>query len=287
MRSTKVKGNLGYYWHILNQNKLTIASLYTFIILTLVGVFAPWISPYNPYVTSPSETLLPPSLEHLFGTDSKGRDIFTRSIYATRLDIPFAIICVLSSFMIALPIGSISGYWGGKLDEVIMRIMDIFLAFPNFILAIGIMSVMGTGLVNLYITQVLIRIPIFARIQRAQVLSEKENEYVEAAKCVGNSRFRILFRHILPNSVPPLLIALTYNFGYAILNIATLSFLGLGINPPTPEWGLLVSEGAPYITTNQWWLSFFPGLFIIISVLSFNMAGDGLCDIMDPRRKRV
>jgi len=178
MKATKVRENLGYYWYILNQNKLTTVGLYMFMILTLGGVLASWITSYDPYATSVAETLLPPSFEHWFGTDSKGRDIFTRSLYATQLDLPFAIVCVLTSFLIALLIGSISGYWGGKLDEVIMRIMDIFLAFPSFVLAIGLMAAMGTGILNLYITQVFIRIPIFSRIVRAQVLSEKENEYV-------------------------------------------------------------------------------------------------------------
>jgi peptide/nickel transport system permease protein len=279
--------SLGYHWYVLKQDPLTIVGLAILATIATLGTFAQFASPYDPYATSASETLHPPSIQHLFGTDSLGRDILSRCLRATQIDLPLALFSVFSSFLLGLFVGSISGYWRGNLDEFIMRIMDVLLAFPNFVLAIGLMAAIGPGMFNLYITQVFIRIPIFARLVRGEVLSQRENEYVDAAVCAGDSGPRILFRHILPNSTANVLIALTYNLGYCVLNIAALSFLGLGINPPNPEWGIMVSDGARYIMTGEWWLSIFPGLFIILTVLAFNLAGDGITSIMDPRRKRV
>jgi len=283
----KIRKSVAYYWYVLNQDPLTIVGLVMLASIALLATFAQPLSPYDPYATSAEETLDPPSARHWFGTDSLGRDILSRCFYATQIDLPLALASVLSSFMIGLIVGSISGYRKGTLDEFLMRIMDVLLAFPNFVLAIALMAAIGPSMFNLYLTQVFIRIPIFARLVRGQVLSERENEYVEAAISAGNSPYRILLHHILPNSVPNVLIAVTYNLGYCVLNIAALSFIGLGINPPTPEWGIMVSDGAPYVMTGQWWLSVFPGAFIVAAVLAFNLAGDGITSIMDPRRRRV
>ncbi len=278
----ELRNSVGYYWYILNQDPLAIVGLVTLISIVMLGAFAQFVSPYDPYATSALQVLHPPSTLHWFGTDSLGRDILSRCLRATQIDLPLAFFSVFSSFLIGLFIGSISGYWRGNLDEFIMRVMDVLLAFPNFVLAIGLMAAIGPSMFNLYITQVFIRIPIFARLVRGEVLSQRENEYVDAAVCAGDSRLRILFRHVLPNSTANVLIALTFNLGYCVLNIAALSFLGLGINPPNPEWGTMVSDGARYIMTGEWWLSIFPGLFIILTVLAFNLAGDGITTIMDP-----
>jgi len=283
----EIRKSVAYYWYVLNQDPLTIVGLAILASIVLVGTFAQPLSPYDPYATSAAEALDLPSATHWFGTDSLGRDVLSRCFHAAQIDLPLAFVSVFSSFVIGLVVGSISGYWNGKLDEFTMRVMDVLLAFPNFILAIALMAAIGPSMFNLYFTQVFIRIPIFARLVRGQVLSERENEYVEAAVSAGNSSYRILSRHILPNSIPNVLIAVTYNFGYCVLNIAALSFIGLGINPPTPEWGIMVSDGAPYIMTGEWWLSVFPGIFIVLAVLAFNLAGDGITSIMDPRRRRV
>jgi len=251
--------------------------------LVFIGVFAPWLSPYDPYATNPAEILAPPRLAHPFGTDIWGRDTLTRTLYATSLDLSLAAVSVLAAAAAGVMIGAITGYFGGKLDDLVMRIVDALLAFPSFILGMALMVALGAGIDNLLITQTFIRVPIFTRTARGEMLSAKQNEYAEAAMCVGNSNLRIIFHHLLPNCVTPIIVFITMNFGYAILEIAALSFLGLGINPPTPEWGLMVAYGAPYLVSGLWYLSFFPGLFIVLAVLAFNLIGDGIRDLLERR----
>jgi peptide/nickel transport system permease protein len=247
--------------------------------LFVIGVFAPLLSPYDPIATNPDEVLQPPSWSHPFGTDNWGRDVMTRTFYATSIDYFIALASVLFAALVGSVIGSITGYIGGKIDEIIMRFMDIILAFPSFILGLGLMASLGPGIGNLVVAQTIVRLPIFSRNVRGQMLSVKENEYAEAARCVGNSRWRIMIVHLLPNCLTPILVLISLNFGYAILVTATLSFLGLGVNPPTPEWGVMISEGAPYLILGSWWLSI-PGIFIIIAVLGFNLFGDGVRDLL-------
>lgn len=275
--------SLRFYWYILGRNPLTMMGLGIMTVLVFIGVFAPWLSPYDPYATNPAEILAPPTLAHPFGTDIWGRDTLTRTLYATSLDLSLAAVSVLAAAAAGVVIGAITGYFGGKLDDLVMRIVDALLAFPSFILGMALMVALGAGIDNLLITQTFIRVPIFTRTARGEMLSAKQNEYAEAAMCVGNSNLRIIFYHLLPNCVTPIIVFVTMNFGYAILEIAALSFLGLGINPPTPEWGLMVAYGAPYLVTGLWYLSFFPGLFIVLAVLAFNLIGDGIRDLLERR----
>lgn len=275
--------SLKFYWYILTRNPLTIVGLSIMIGLIIIAAFAPWLSPYNPYETNPTGILTPPTLTHPFGTDMYGRDSLSRTFYATSLDLSLAIASVLAAAAGGVILGSITGYFGGRLDDVIMRGIDSVLAFPSFVLGMALMASLGAGLINLLITQTVIRIPIFTRATRGEILSAKNNEYAEAARCVGNSDLRIIFRNLLPNCWTPIIVFFTLNLGYAILEIATLSFLGLGINPPTPEWGLMVAYGSTYLLSGEWFLSFFPGLFIILAVLAFNLIGDGIRDLLERR----
>jgi len=253
------------------------------VALVFIGLFAPWLSPYDPNKTNPEEVLQSPTLAHPFGTDIWGRDTLTRIFYATSLDLSLAMSSVCIAAAIGVIMGAVLGYIGGRLDELVMRIVDALLAFPSFILGMALMVALGAGISNLLITQTFIRIPIFTRTVRGEMLSVKQNEYAEAAVCVGNSDLRIIFYHLFPNCITPIIVLITMNFGYAILEIAALSFLGLGIKPPTAEWGLEVAYGAPYLVTGLWYLSFFPGLFIVLAVLAFNLIGDGIRDLLERR----
>jgi peptide/nickel transport system permease protein len=273
--------SLRYYWYVLKQNPLTSLGFAIILLLTFIGLFAPWLSPYDPYKTDPLKVLQPPTFEHPFGTDSWGRDVMSRVFHATSLDLSLAISSVLMSALIGVVIGAISGYNEGKLSTVVMRIVDVLLSFPSFLLGLALMVGLGAGMTNLFLTQTVIRVPIFARQTYGEILSVKQNEYAEAAVCAGNKSHRIIFYHLLPNCVTPILVLITMNFGYAILEIAALSFLGLGIKPPTAEWGIMVAYGAPYIMTGVWHVSLFPGLFIFISVLAFNLIGDGIRDLLE------
>jgi peptide/nickel transport system permease protein len=271
--------SLDYGWYTFKQNKLTVAGLVMLGVLFFIAIFSPLISPYQPDITDASNVLTAPSLKHFFGTDQWGRDVFSRTVWATRIDLFIALTTVLISAVAGSIIGAFSGYFGGKVDELLMRLTDIFLAFPSIILALGIMVSLGSGLWNLMLTQIIIRFPIFIRTSRGEILSVKENEYAQAAVCVGNSTSRIVVRHLLPNCLTPIGVMTTLNFGMGILVTATLSFLGLGLNPPTAEWGLMISDGAGYLVTGSWWLSI-PGVFIVLAVLGFNLLGDGLRDLM-------
>lgn len=268
-----------YIWYILKQNNLTVVGLFIILFFVFLALFAPLLSPYDPYATDPENVLKPPNLMHPFGTDQWGRDILSRTLTSTQIDMVIALVTVLSSSLIGSILGGISGYLGDKIDNVIMRFTDIFLAFPSLILAMGVMASLGAGFFNLMLTQVLIRIPIFIRTARGEMISVKENEYAQAAVCVGNSPSRIILRHLLPNCLTPIGVMTTLNFGYAILVTATLSFIGLGLNPPTAEWGLMISDGASYLVLGSWWLSI-PGIFIVLAVLGFNLLGDGIRDLL-------
>jgi peptide/nickel transport system permease protein len=286
---TVSKGYLGtidsleFYWYVLKRNPLTIAGLSIIIALIVIAALAPWLSPYNPYDTDPTSVLMPPTFAHPFGTDMYGRDTLSRTFYATTLDLSLAVASVLAAAASGVIIGAITGYFGGRPDDIAMRGVDAVLAFPSFILGMAIMVSLGAGLLNLLITQTIIRIPIFTRVSRGEILSAKNNEYAEAAKCVGNSDIRIIFHNLLPNCLTPIIVFFTLNLGYAILDIAALSFLGLGINPPTPEWGLMVAYGSTYVLTGEWFVSFFPGLFVVLAVLAFNLIGDGIRDLLERR----
>jgi len=251
-------------------------------IMVVVALLAPMVAPYDPIEPSPSEAFSSPSPRHLMGTDYIGRDILSQLVYGARISLRTGVLSVLIGLVLGSVIGLISGFYAGMVDAVIMRLMDMMLAFPGMILALSIVSVLGPSLTNVLLAVGLAMVPLFARLVRGSVLSEKEKVYIEAARAIGSSSWRIAFRHILPNVVAPILVMGTLNIGRAIIAGAALSFLGLGAQPPTPEWGAMLAGGRSYLR-DAWWMSTFPGLAIFATVLAINMVGDGLRDALDPR----
>ncbi|RXT08181.1 ABC transporter permease [Ammoniphilus sp. CFH 90114] len=243
----------------------------------LISLLAPFITPYDPIKNNLAEALQGPSLKHWFGTDNFGRDIFTRMLYAARTDLQIGIFSVIMPLLFGTLIGLLSGYYGGWLDALMMRIVDIVISFPFMVLIIAIVSILGTGLFNLFLAIFLVGWSAYARIVRAEVLIVKEQEYILAAKSLGYGDGKILFRHILPNVVTTALIFCMSDIVLCILLGASLSFLGMGVQPPTPEWGAMIAEGRNYII-NAWWISTFPGLGIILTGLGFSLLGDGLAE---------
>jgi peptide/nickel transport system permease protein len=250
----------------------------------LLALLAGLITPFTPRETDMNAVLAPPSRDHLMGTDYVGMDIFSRIIYATRVDLSIAFLAVFMSIVIGVPFGAIVGYTGGLADEVAMRMMDGLNAFPQFILCMAMVAALGQQDWVLVVTIGVVGVPVYVRLMRAETLSTKGRTFVEAARCVGNPTWRVVFRHILPNSLGPILVQLTISMSWAILNLAGLSFVGLGVRIPTPEWGLMINIGAEMVMTGQWWVSLFPGLAIILAVLGFNLMGDGLRDVLLSRR---
>jgi len=264
------------------RNKLAITGMVIMAIFLLTAILAPLLSPYDPIVQELAMRRRPPSQEHWLGRDDLGRDILSRIIYGARLSLQVGVLSVGFAIVIGAIVGSISGYMGGWVDNILMRFMDIMLAFPALLLAIAIVTILGPGLLNMLYAIGIVSIPAYARIVRGSVLSAKEQDYVLAARAVGVPPFRILFRNIFPNVLTPLLVQGTLGIGTAILDAAGLSFLGLGAQPPEPEWGAMLGQGrysmftAPHIVL-------FPGLAIMLAVLGFNLLGDGLRDALDPR----
>jgi ABC-type dipeptide/oligopeptide/nickel transport system permease subunit len=271
-------------WKRLKRNKLALVGLSIVILLILIAMLAPIISPYDPNIRIKEDSSLGPSRVHLFGTDLLGRDIFSRVIYGSRISIEVGIIAVGISVIIGLILGALSGYFGNIPDTVIMRIADIFFAFPYILGAIAIMTVLGPGIVNIFIAIGILGWASFARIFRGSILSIKNKEYIEAARALGASNYRIITKHIFPNSFAPIIVYATMNVGTAIIVEAALSFLGIGVQPPTPAWGKMLADSLEYIDTAPW-MMLFPGLAILITVLGFVMLGDGLRDAFDPRLK--
>lgn len=267
------------------KNKRAMVGLWMVILFVLVAIFAPLIAPYDPIKQNMEIMLQPPSAAHLFGTDEFGRDMFSRVIYGAQISLMIGIVGVLISLVLGVALGTISGYFGGKIDSVIMRIIDIFMAFPSFLLALAIVSVLGPGMGNVMIAIGLFSIPTFARLSRSSVLSVKGKEYIEAAKSMGATNTLIIFKHVIPNSIAPIIVLSTLRIATAILTAAGLSFLGMGAQPPTPEWGAMLSTGREYLRSSPH-VSTIPGLAIMFMVLSFNMLGDGLRDALDPKGKR-
>ncbi|WP_313959701.1 MULTISPECIES: ABC transporter permease [Bacillaceae] len=267
------------------QNKLAVAGGIFTLLLILMAVFAPVAAPYNPGEQDYAKFLQSPNSENLLGTDELGRDIFSRIIYGARVSIQAGIISVGIALLIGIPIGLFSGYYRGVLDEfVVMRFTDALLSFPPLVLALSLAAVLGAGLQNAMIAIGIIFTPNFIRLVRGEVLSQREREYVTAAKASGISDFKIIFKHILPNCMPPILVQATLSIAAAIISEASLSYLGLGTQPPTPSWGAMLSMGQGYLGDAPW-ISLFPGLFIFLTVLSINLFGDGLRDALDPKLK--
>ena len=269
----------------IRSNPATALGFAIMLVLVLVAIFASVIAPFGPEALDPSNTLAPPSRSHLFGTGEFGEDIFSRCLYGARYDLTIGFAAVAIGLTLGCAIGAAAGFIGGTLDEVLMRIMDMLSAFPGFILALGIAGALGASLRNLIIAIALVNVPIYARLMRGSLLVVKRSSYAMAAVGVGASPGRVLRWHLLPNTWAPIFVQATLQFGYAILDAAGLSFIGLGIHLPTPEWGVMVSLGIDRIATGEWWVSFFPGLMIAIAVLGFNLIGDGLRDLIDRRQR--
>ncbi|OLZ10506.1 ABC transporter permease [Sulfobacillus thermosulfidooxidans] len=264
------------------RNKLSIVGAVIVLFLVLMALFAPVLAPYPPLATHFSEAFKPPSATHLLGTDELGRDLLSRIIYGSRGSLGAGVLIVFVGVGIGVPIGLISGFYGGLLDEIIMRLVDAALAFPPLVLALAIAWILGPSLIHAVMAIGAVTIPQFARITRGQVLSIRSREFVEAARCLGASPWRIMLRHILLNSATPIIVVATLNIGTAILSVASLSFLGLGPPPPSPNWGSMLEDGSQYLNLAPW-ISFFPGLAIFLAVLGFSTLGDGLRDVFDPK----
>ena len=274
------------HWrYVLADNPLTAAAAVMFLLFVVVAIVGPWIAPYDPLASNVGTPMSPPSWQHWFGTDSLGRDILSRVLVATRLDFGIATSAVLLSFVIGGLLGACAGYHGGRLDRAVGRLADMVMAFPLFVLAMGIVAAMGNTVANIVLATAVINLPFYIRVARAEVNVRRESGFVEAARLAGNSDARILLVHLIPNAMPPMMVQLSLNMGWAILNAAGLSFIGLGVRPPDPEWGIMVAEGASFIISGEWWVSLFPGATLMLAVFCFNLLGDGLRDIVDPQRR--
>lgn len=276
------KSETGRIFALFLKNRGAVIGSVVLIFLVLISLFANWSAPYDPLVVVPGESQQPPSRTHLMGTDLLGRDILSRVIFGARLSLLIGLASVCIGATIGTIVGLGAGYYGGWLEAVMMRVVDAMLAFPGILLALTVIVALGTGIGNVMIAVGVATIPGYARLTRGTVLSAKEEVYVEAARVMGCSGTRIMFRHILPNVIAPVIVLSTLQFGIAILSAAGLSFLGLGAQPPTPEWGLMVSMGRTYLG-KAWWMSTFPGLAITVAVIAINLVGDGLREALDPR----
>ena len=253
--------------------------------LAVVALGAPWLSTRNPIKTAPREALQPPGARFLLGSDQLGRDVASRVMHGARISLTVGLISVSIALVTGAPIGLVSGFYGGRVDAVLMRIIDVLLAFPGILLALAIVSVLSPGLNNVMIAVGLSNVPAYARLTRASVLTAREQLYVEAARALGGRDLFILVRYIVPNVVAPLIVTATLGLGTAILAAAALSFIGLGSQPPLPEWGRMLAEGRDYLR-EAWWISTFPGVGLMLTVLAMNLLGDGLRDVLDPRLKQ-
>jgi len=254
------------------------------LVFVIVAVLAPVLSPYDPVATDFAEVLTPPSAKHLFGTDDIGRDTLSRVVYGSRVSLQAGLFTVAVALSIGLPLGLIAGYLGGRVDNVLMRALEVVLSFPGLVLALGITAVLGPKLIHALFAIGVVFVPNFARLIRAQVLSVKEHDFVAAARALGASDRRLVILHILPNCLAPLLVQSSFSVAFGILTESALSFLGMGTQPPTPSWGIMLSMGRGYLEQAPW-LGAFPGAAIFLTVLGFNLLGDGIRDALDPRLK--
>ena len=282
----KKRSQLSIIWNRLRKNKLAMLGLAILVVMVALAVCADWIADYDTNVTgmNMAERLQTPSAKHWFGTDSYGRDVFARIIHGSRLSLSLSIFAMLAAVAIGSIIGAIAGYYGGRVDDVLMRLMDILLAIPPMLMSISIVAALGHSMVNLMIALSLAYIPVFARVIRSSILTVKGQEFIEAANACGTSNARIILRHIIPNAIGPIIVQATLAMGSTILIISSLSFMGMGIQPPQPEWGTMLYEGRDLIRTSPY-LVIFPGIAIALAVLSLNLLGDGLRDALDPRMK--
>ncbi|HEY8335409.1 MAG TPA: ABC transporter permease [Tardiphaga sp.] len=284
-RTSALSATFQHTRYILGENRVTAFAFGLLVLIVFAAVFGPAIVPWDPLASDTAQALKPPSAAHWFGTDQLGRDIFSRVIVATRLDFFIAIASVLLVFAMGGLTGIASGYFGGWTDRIVGRISDTIMAFPLFVLAMGIVAALGNTVQNIIIATAIVNFPLYARVARAEANVRRDAGFVQAARLSGNSEMRILLVHILPNIMPIMIVQMSLTMGYAILNAAGLSFIGLGVRPPTAEWGIMVAEGASFMVSGEWWIALFPGLALMIAVFCFNLLGDGLRDIVDPSRR--
>ncbi|MCX7320928.1 MAG: ABC transporter permease [Hyphomicrobiales bacterium] len=271
--------------YILGENRVTAFAFGLLVVIVFAALFGPYIVPHDPLASNTMQALKPPSAANWFGTDQLGRDIFSRVVVATRLDLFIAVASVALVFAMGGLAGIAAGYFGGWTDRIVGRIADTIMAFPLFVLAMGIVAALGNTVQNIIIATAIVNFPLYARVARAEANIRREAGFVQAARLSGNSEMRILLVHILPNIMPIMIVQMSLTMGYAILNAAGLSFIGLGVRPPTAEWGIMVAEGASFMVSGEWWIALFPGLALMIAVFCFNLLGDGLRDIVDPQRR--
>lgn len=276
---------LSHARYVIAGDPVTAFAFGLLALLIFAAVFGPALVPYDPLASDTSATLQAPSLRHWFGTDQLGRDIFSRVVVATRLDLMISVSSVALVFAFGGLAGIAAGFFGGWIDRVVGRIADTIMAFPLFVLAMGIVAALGNTVTNIVIATAIINFPLYARVARAEASVRREAGFVMAARLSGNSDLRIALTSILPNILPIMMVQMSLTMGYAILNAAGLSFIGLGVRPPMPEWGIMVAEGAASIISGEWWIALFPGLALMLAVFCFNLIGDGLRDIVDPQRR--
>jgi peptide/nickel transport system permease protein len=253
------------------------------VLLVVLAAAGPWLVPYDPLASSTAEALKPPSRAHWFGTDQLGRDLLSRVVVATRLDLTISICAVMIAFAVGSAAGVTGGFYGGWADRLVGRVLDTIMAFPLFVLAMGIVAALGNTVANIVYATAIINVPFYARLARSEAMVRREAGFIEAARLAGNGGVRILAVHLFPNCLPPMMVQISLNLGWAILNAAGLSFIGLGVRPPTPEWGIMVAEGAAFIVSGEWWIALFPGAALMLAVFCFNLLGDGLRDTGDAR----
>nr|WP_295462297.1 ABC transporter permease [Mesorhizobium sp.] len=270
---------------ILRRNLAGAVAAVLIVVLMIVAIIGPYIAPYDPLTTNLREVLRPPSGAYWFGTDHLGRDIFSRVIVAARLDFAIAIVAVSLSAIVGSAIGALSGYVGGWLDRILGRVVDVMMAFPLFVAAMALVAVLGNSVESIVLATAIINLPFYFRLMRAEISARRETGYVEAAIINGNSTAQVIFTFLVPNSLPPVIVQISLNLGWAILNTAGLAFIGLGVAPPTPEWGIMIQEGASMMISGQWWVVVFPGLALAMSVFCFSLLGDAIRDVIDPRRR--
>ena len=285
MTAAAMRAYAGHFRYVVSENPITVVAFALFLLIVLTAVFGPFLVPYDPLASDTVNKLQPPSMKHWFGTDQLGRDVFSRVIVATRLDLGISVAAVALSFVVGSVMGCSAGYFGGWTDRITGRIVDTIMAFPLFVLAMGIVAALGNTVENIVYATAIINLPFYARVARAETNIRRNAGFVEAARLSGNSHMRLLATQIFPNVLPPMMVQVSLNMGWAILNAAGLSFIGLGVRPPTPEWGIMVAEGANYIVSGEWWVALFPGAVLMMAVFCFNLLGDGLRDLVDPQRR--
>jgi len=271
--------------YLLRQNPVTLAGIGLIALIALAGLAAPVVAPWPPLATDPAQAFAPPGVQHLMGTDEFGEDVWSRVLWGARVDLAIALGAVAIALVLGCALGALAGFGGRWTDELVMRGMDVLQAFPSFILAMGIAAALGPSLRNLIISVALINVAVYARLMRARLLVVKHALYATAARGAGNPPWRVLLVHLIPNCLTPIFVQSSLQSGWAILTAAGLSFIGLGVRVPTPEWGVMVAMGVARLTAGVWWVSFYPGMCIALAGRGFNLVGDGLQDLLDPQRR--